>query len=146
MGGPRTLGLKLSASGGFLEEDSLHPPSQGGELGVLLHPGELDLAGRTVAVLADDDLGDALVIRVRVVVFVAVEEHYHVRVLLYGARIAKVGEQGPLVVALFDGSTELRYRQHGHVEVAGQDLQAAADLGYLLLAVLGAVPLPADHE
>jgi hypothetical protein len=33
----------------------------------------------------------------------------------------------------------------GHVEVAGEDLEAAADLGYLLLAVVVAAALP-DHE
>src|SRR5215216_7303151 len=123
----------------------LHSSGEGGELGVLLHPGELDLAGRTVAVLADDDLGDALVVGVGVVVLVAVEEHDHVGILLEGSRIAKVREQRALVVALLDGATELRYRQHWHVEVAGEDFEAAADLGYLLLAVLGAAALP-DHE
>jgi hypothetical protein len=45
---------------------------QRGELGVLLHPGELDLARRTVPVLAHNDLGDALVIRLRIVIFVSI--------------------------------------------------------------------------
>jgi hypothetical protein len=45
---------------------------QRGELGVLLHPGELDLAGRTVPVLAHEDLGDALVIRFRIVILVSI--------------------------------------------------------------------------
>ena len=50
----------------------LHPARQRGKLGVLLHPCELDLASRTVPVLAHDDLGDALVIRLRIVIFVSI--------------------------------------------------------------------------
>src|SRR5215210_6900755 len=87
MGGPRMLGLKPAANDGLLEVDWSDATGEGGELGVLLHPGELDLACGSVAVLADDDLGYALVVRVRVVVLVAVEEHHHVCVLLDSARI-----------------------------------------------------------
>ena len=45
-------------------------------------------------------------------------------------------------MAGFYGARELGYSEHGDVEVAGEDLEAAADLGYLLLAVLLAVPCP----
>src|SRR5215210_1296560 len=54
---------------------------EGGELGVLLEPGKLHLARRSVAVLADDDLGDALVVGVRIIIFISIQEHYHVCVL-----------------------------------------------------------------
>jgi hypothetical protein len=55
-------------------------------------------------VLADDDLGNALVVGIQVIIFVSIQKHYHVCVLLNGARIAKVGEERTLVVALFDGA------------------------------------------
>src|SRR5215213_686398 len=119
----------------------LDPTGEGGELGVLLHPGELDLTCRTVAVLADDYLSDALIVRGGGVVLVPVQKHHHVRVLLDRSRISQVREQGALVVALLDRARELRYGEHRHVEVAREDLQTAADLRYLLLAVLRAVAL-----
>src|SRR3712207_4881887 len=58
---PHLLPLEVSANLIVLGSGSLHPSGERGELGVLLHPGELNLAGRAVAVLADDDLGDTLV-------------------------------------------------------------------------------------
>ena len=45
---------------------------QRGKLGVLLHPRKLDLAGRTVPVLAHNDLGYALVIRLGIVIFISI--------------------------------------------------------------------------
>ena len=45
-------------------------------------------------------------------------------------------------MAGFDGAGELGYGEHRDVEVAGEDFEAAADLGYLLLAVLLAIALP----
>ncbi len=74
--------------------------------------------GRAVTLLGDDDFRLALhpfqlvppdlMFRraffrfgLRQVIFVAVNEHDHVRVLLDGAGFAKVGELGPLVVTRF---------------------------------------------
>src|SRR5690606_10215346 len=51
------------------------------ELRVLAEERGLDHAGRAVALLADDDLGGALFRRFRVVVFVAIDEQDHVRIL-----------------------------------------------------------------
>src|SRR5215217_3452725 len=62
----------LPVQGRRQDYSSLYPAGQRAELGVLLHPGELDLAGRTVPVLAHDDLGDALVIGFRIVIFISV--------------------------------------------------------------------------
>src|SRR5690348_17043807 len=52
------------------------------ELRVMPEERQPHRAGRTVTLLADDDLGRALVRRIRVVVLVAVNEDDHVGVLL----------------------------------------------------------------
>src|SRR5512134_2867020 len=62
--------------------------------------GEVNLADGAIPLLADDDLGLALVRGVGVVHFVAVDEQDHVRVLLDGPALAKVGHHRPLVGAL----------------------------------------------
>ena len=63
-----------------------------------------DGAGRAVALLADDDLGDALGFLVRLAVGVAVlllaeDEHDDVGVLFEGAGLAQVGELRPVIGA-----------------------------------------------
>jgi len=70
------------------------------------------------------------------VVLLAVHEHDDIGVLLDRARLAKVGKLRPLVLALLDGTAQLRQRQHRHIEFLGQRLQAARDLGNLLHAIL----------
>ena len=98
--------------------------AQVGELRVPLEERQLDRAGRPVAVLGEDQLGDALRVRLlAVVVLVAVDEHHEVGVLLDRARLAEVGEHRPLVVALLDGAGELRQGDDRHVELARQHLE-----------------------
>src|SRR5262245_9269098 len=61
----------------------------------LVQERELDAADRAVAVLADDDLRDALVLGLRLVLVVdlgAVDEHDEVGVLLERAGLSKVGQ------------------------------------------------------
>src|SRR6266478_4347444 len=53
-------------------------------------------ADRAVALLADDDLGHALVAAVGVVDLVAVDEQDHVRILFDRARLAQVGHHRAL--------------------------------------------------
>src|SRR5687767_15171133 len=60
------------------------------EARVLAEEGQLHRAVGAVTLLADDDLGDALVGRIFVVDLVAVDEEDHVRVLLQSSRFAKV--------------------------------------------------------
>ena len=94
--------------------------------------------------LGDDHLGRALVGRVAVVDLVAVEEHHDVRVLLEAAALAQVGEHRALVGAGLEVSAELAEGDDRHLELAGEDLQATADLADLELAVLGV--RPAAHQ
>jgi hypothetical protein len=80
--------------------------------------------GPFLTLLREVDLGDArLVVLLGVVVLVAVDEHDEVGVLLDRPGLAQVGQDRPLVVALLDLPGELRERDDGHVEVAGEDLQ-----------------------
>ena len=66
------------------------------------------------------------------VVILAEHEQDDVGILLDRSRFAKVGEHRALVLTLFDRAAELRQRQHRHVQLFGQRLQAATDLGNLV--------------
>ena len=57
--------------------------------------------------LGANDLGEALLLGLLVVVLVAVDEEDQVRVLLDGARLAEVGEDRTLVVPLLDRAGKL---------------------------------------
>src|SRR5680860_167977 len=96
-----------------------------GEARVALDEGQLGLADGTVPLLADDDLGDALVGAVLVVDLVPVDEEDEVGVLLDGPRFPEVGEDGTLVPGtLLHLPRELRKCQDGDVQVAREDLEA----------------------
>src|SRR5215207_11583992 len=93
--------------------------------------------GGPVPVLRHDDLGLAPVGRVVVVHVVAVDEHDDVGVLLDRPGLAEVGQHGALVGPQLELAGELAEGDDGTLELAGEDLEATADLGHLDLAVLG---------
>src|SRR6202008_3592906 len=84
---------------------------------------------RPVTLLADDDLRDALVLRVLVVDFVAIDEQDHVCILLDRSAFAQVRHDRPLVRTLLEAAVELRTREHRYSELLGQRLERARDLG-----------------
>src|SRR6056297_1049212 len=86
------------------------------ELGQVGQERELDDAGGTVAVLGDDQFGDALVRAVVVVDLVTVDEADEVRVLLDRAALTQVGELRPLVGARLRLPRQLRQGHDRHVE------------------------------
>ncbi len=106
------------------------------EARVLAEESEARRADRAVALLADDDLGHALFLRVRVVDLVAVDEQDEVGILLDRARLAKVRHHRPLVRPLLERAIELRERHHRHAQLLRQRLHRARDLGDLGRAVL----------
>src|SRR5690242_6696177 len=115
------------------------------ERGVLGNEGHLHLAGGAVALLADDHVRDPIpVLRLQPVALRPVEEEDHVGVLLEGTRLPQVRELGLLALAGLHRAGELGERHHRHVQLLGQGLERAGDLGDLLLPVLLLVP-PA-HE
>ena len=63
-----------------------------GEGHVVAEKDEREVAGRAVALLGDDDVGDALALGLLVVELLAVEEDDDVGVLLDRARVAQVGQ------------------------------------------------------
>src|SRR5688500_13447402 len=91
-----------------LKRNDAEPLSPRGvdEEGEILLPGELDVAGRAVALLGDDDLRLALqpplldLLRA-VVVLLAVDEHHDVGVLLDRARFPQVRKPRAVVLGHF---------------------------------------------
>src|SRR6266853_116665 len=114
------------------------------EAGEFLLEIELLGAGGAVALLAEDHFGDALDALVglgvdrAVVELLAIDETDDVGVLLDGARFAQVRELRPAVLAaaLLRRARQLRQRHDRDVELLGQRLERARNVGNLLLAVL----------
>src|SRR6266566_4457051 len=114
------------------------------EARVFLLEVQLHGAGGAIALFADDHLRDALDALVRlgidraVVELLSIDEADDVRVLLDGPGLAQVGELWPAVLAspLLGRARKLRDRDDGHVELLGERLEGAGDVGDLLLPVL----------
>src|SRR5712692_10431269 len=120
---------------------ALRPVLEGRVLG---DESQVDQPRRAVSLLADNDLGQVLVLRRLHPVPVGPEQKEDdVGVLLERPRLAQVGELRFLVLPAFHRARELRERHHRQVELLGQGLERARDLGDLLLAVLR---VPASHE
>src|SRR5690606_5014093 len=99
---------------------------------------QVDRANGTVPVLGDDELGDALLVGVLIVVLVAVDEHHDVGVLLDRAGFAEVRKHRAMVRTGFDGARELGQGNDRDVELAGKALESTGDLRDLLHAVVRA--------
>src|ERR1035437_245812 len=110
------------------------------ELRVVAHKAEARYVRGPVAVLGDVDDHDAF----GVLVARLVDEDHEVGVLFDRARLAQVGELGLLFGTRLDFAVELGDSEHRHVELAGELLERARDVGDLLLAVVG--PPVAHHE
>src|SRR5699024_2423875 len=115
--------------------------------GVGAVPAQGDGAGLAVAVLGHDALGGVGVHIGPVgllagVVGVPVQEQHAVGVLLDGARVAQVGQLGPVagVVALFfHRAGKLTQGNDGHIHLLGHDLEVAGDGADLLDPVFAAL-------
>ena len=107
-----------------------------------------------MALLADDDFGDAvhLVHQVlpflmfagvgagffpREIIFLAVDEEHHVGVLLDGAGFAQVGQLRAFVVTVFNLAGKLREGHDGDGQFLGQRLEAHGNFRHLLHAAFG---------
>src|SRR5215207_213034 len=90
------------------------------ELGGAFQEQELDLAGRPIAVLGDDDVGDAFLIGVRVVLLVAINEQHDVCILLERARLAQIGQLRDVRRALLDRTAELAQGENRHAQLASE--------------------------
>src|SRR5581483_11878559 len=116
------------------------------ELGQEVEEREPRDTGRAVAVLGHDHLRGAALVGLRVVDLVTVEEDDDVGVLLERAALAEVREHGPLVGPVLELAVELRERDAGALELAGEDLEPTRDLRDLDLAVLRTARRARRHQ
>src|SRR5256885_14178590 len=96
------------------------------EAGVLAAELELDHAGGAVAVLGDDDLGDARPL-ISFIVFWSIKKHDNVTVLFNATAFAEVAEDRALVGPLLGRTAQLRDGDNRDAQLAGQSLQRARD-------------------
>ena len=92
-----------------------------------------------MTVLGDDALRHALVLGVFVIVFVPVQEHDRVGVLLDGAGFPEVGQNRPLVGAALHRTGQLAQADYRHVQLLRHDFQGAGNFahhGNTVVAVL----------
>src|SRR5256885_14284313 len=121
---------------GALFSPGLGPPRlQVVEAGVVAPELELDRPGGAVAVLSDVDFGDSGLL-VGFVVLGSEQEHDHVGVLLDGAGLTKVAENGSLVRALLWRPAQLRNCYHRDPKLASKTLQCTGDRRDFLDAVV----------
>src|SRR5690606_22206107 len=109
----------------------------------LLAEVQLHGAGRTVALLADDQLRLALQtlllgLRRRNVILGPAQEHDEIGVLLERAGLAQVGELRAVIGSLLGRARELGQRDDRHGQLLRQRLETPGDLADLLLPVLRA--------
>src|SRR6185437_11342484 len=72
------------------------------------------------------------------IIFLAIDKHHDVGVLLDRAGFAQIRELRALVVALLDRAGKLRQAEDRHIKLLGQRLQAGGDLGDFLHAAVAA--------
>src|SRR5215217_4370181 len=99
---------------------------------------------RSIALLANDDLSFplervAVLVDWAIVELLPVQEHDQIRILLDGARFAKIRQLRTLVVpgALLGRARELRQRDDRNVQLFRERLESTRDLTHLLLPALG---------
>ena len=107
---------------------SLMLPFQIGERKELRPPLQLDRPGLAVTVFRNNALGNVLVLRVGIVIFVSVEEHDGVRILLDSAGFAKIGQHRPLVGTRFVGTGQLAKTDDRHIQLLCHDLERTGDV------------------
>ena len=75
------------------------------KLRVLRQPYQVDRTDRAVSLFCNDDLGNALHIRIMIIVIVTIDKHYDVGVLLDGSRLTKIGEHRTVIRSLDNAMT-----------------------------------------
>ena len=77
------------------------------EPGVFAKKGQINFAYRAVTLFAYDDFGNSLVLCLRVVDFIPVNEKNQVRILFDGARLPQIRHDRALVRALLQAAVQL---------------------------------------
>ena len=68
-----------------------------------------------------DTFGQTFILRVGIVIFVTVEEHYDVSILLDSTGITKVTEHRFFIVTFFNGTAELRKGYDRNIQIIFQN-------------------------
>ena len=85
-------------------------------------PLQLNGTSRTISLFSDDNLGNPLTIGIFVVIFVSVNEHHHIGILLDSSGFSKVRKHRPLVISLFHRTTQLGKCNNRAVNFTGKSL------------------------
>ena len=85
---------------------------------------QINCINRAVTVLSDNQLG-MLVLCLGIIVILAVQEGYNIRILLQRAGFTQVTQHRALHLTRFDATAKLRQRQHRHIQLTRQCLQRA---------------------
>src|SRR5579875_2014099 len=87
-----------------------------------------NLPDRSIAVLGEDNVSDILSVGVRVVQFLAVDEHDDIGILFDTSAFAEVAQHWAVILACLDRAAELAERDHRDIQFACQGLEAPGDL------------------
>ncbi len=94
------------------------PVGQTGELTERLQVSQHDPAGRAVSMLGDNNLRYTLIVGVRVVVLVTVEEHHHVGEFFDGLCGLEAGEPRAFIVATLQSLWKPGEYQHWNTKLS----------------------------
>ena len=75
---------------------------------VFAKEGKINFAYRAIPLLAYDDFGDSLVLRVRVIDFITIDKQNQIRILFDGSGFAQIGHDRAFVRALLQAAIQLR--------------------------------------
>src|SRR5271163_4442623 len=106
------------------------------ELRVLAEEGQLHFARGAIALLGDDDIGDAFARGVGVVDVFAIDEENDVCILFQRTALPEIRHHRLLLLTLLHASIELRQSNDRHLQFPGERLERAGDLGNLGRPVL----------
>src|SRR5262249_23531174 len=100
------------------------------------------VTGWTVPLLANNHFSQILFARLNLTAFLmgivsfTVEEHNHIRILLYRSRISEIRELGTFVLSGLHCTRELGQYHQRDIKFACKRLEIAANLAHLLYTVL----------
>ena len=98
-----------------------------------------------MAVLGNNTLGNTFFFRVFIIVFVTVQEHNRVGVLLDGTGFPQIRQNGPLVGTAFHRTAQLTQADHRDIQFLCHDFQGAGNFThhdhtvFIVLSIAGAL-------
>ena len=90
------------------------------KLYIFSKPGQMNGPHRTVSLFCNDNFCLLLIFRIFIIIFIPVNEHNHVRILLDGSGLPKVRKHWPLVRTALHRAGQLRQCDHRYVQLPCQ--------------------------